>query len=108
VGGDDGCDDGQAETGAPRSPRSGPTSSRGATSSWPRALATGAAQVPRYTDDQRGQIVPAVTTPVTVTATADTFATVAATLVPIILALTLWFATLMVYLVRSAVPTGLA
>lgn len=69
-------------------------------------LESGAKQVPSYTDDQRKTLDTVVTTPVTVTSTADNPSTVAAGLVPVVLGLALWIGTLMMVLTRSPIPTG--
>lgn len=71
-------------------------------------LQSGAQQVPSYTDDQRSALVSVVTTPVGVGSSADNPATVAASLVPVVLALVLWLGTLMLFLTGRAVPTGAA
>jgi putative membrane protein len=67
-----------------------------------------AESVPSYTDDQRKTLDTVVTTPVTVTSSADHQSTVAAGLVPVVLALALWLGTLMIFLVGAAVPAGAA
>jgi putative membrane protein len=69
-------------------------------------LTNGASQVPSYTDDQRSQIVTVVTTPVQVGAEATSLANVATSLIPLVLALTLWLGTFMMFLTRSPGPTG--
>jgi putative membrane protein len=69
-------------------------------------LANGAQQVPSYTDDQRNALVSVVTTPVDVGSTADNPATVAASLVPVVLGLVLWVGTLMLFLTGTSVPDG--
>ena len=110
-----------------RWPRARP-SSRAAASSWPAAapswpsgadqlaggndqlatgLTNGAQQVPSYTDDQRNALVTVVTTPVDVGSSADNPATVAASLVPVVLGLALWIGTLMLFLTGPSVPAGL-
>lgn len=71
-------------------------------------LASGAKQVPSYTDDQRKTLDTVVTTPVTVTTSADNPSTVAAGLVPVVLGLALWVGTLMMLLTRPPIPVGLA
>jgi putative membrane protein len=71
-------------------------------------LANGASQVPTYTDDQRTQIATVVTTPVQVGAEATSLATVATSLIPVVLALTLWIGTFMMFLTRSPGPAGSA
>ncbi len=71
-------------------------------------LDTFAKSVPSYTDDQRKALDTVVTTPVTVTASADHQSTLAAGLVPAALGLALWLGTLMMFLARGAVPTGSA
>jgi putative membrane protein len=67
-----------------------------------------AKSVPSYTDDQRKALDTVVTTPVTVSSSADHPSTVAAGLVPVVLALALWLGTLMMFLARAAVPVGAA
>jgi putative membrane protein len=69
-------------------------------------LANGAQQVPSYTDNQRNALVSVVTTPVDVGSTADNPATVAASLVPVVLGLVLWVGTLMLFLTGTPVPDG--
>ncbi len=69
-------------------------------------LDNGAKQVPDYTKDQVTQIAKVVTTPVGVTSSAQHQATVAASLVPVLVGLTLWLGTLMMFLVGAAVPTS--
>lgn len=69
-------------------------------------LASFAKTVPSYSDDQRKAFDDVVTTPVTVKATADHAATVEAGLTPVALAATLWLASLMMFLVRDALPSG--
>src|SRR6476661_5455472 len=71
-------------------------------------LTNGAQQVPSYTDDQRSALVTVVTTPVGVGSSADNPATVAASLVPVVLGLVLWLGTLMLFLTGRFVPTGSA
>jgi putative membrane protein len=71
-------------------------------------LESGAQQVPSYTDDQRSALVSVVTTPVGVGSSADNPATVAASLVPVVLGLVLWLGTLMLFLIGPSVPTGAA
>ncbi len=67
-----------------------------------------AASVPSYTDDQRKALDTVVTTPVTVTSSAEHQTTLARSLIPVVLGLALWLGTLMMFLARSAVPTGTA
>ncbi len=69
-------------------------------------LESGAQQVPSYTDDQRSALVTVVTTPVGVGSSADNPATVAASLVPVVLGLVLWLGTLMLFLTGPSVPSG--
>ena len=69
-------------------------------------LDNGAKQVPDYTKDQVTQIAKVVTTPVGVTSSAQHQATVAASLVPVLVAVALWLGTLMMFLVGGAVPTS--
>ena len=69
-------------------------------------LANGAQQVPSYTDDQRNALVSVVTTPVDVGASADYPATIAASLIPVVLGLVLWLGTLMFFLTGTSVLTG--
>ena len=69
-------------------------------------LANGAQQVPSYTDNQRNALVSVVTTPVDVGSTADNPATVAASLIPVVLGLVLWLGTLMMFLTGTSVPDG--
>ncbi len=69
-------------------------------------LDNGAKQVPDYTKDQVTQISKVVTTPVGVTTNAQHGATVAASLVPVLVAVALWLGTLMMFLVGAAVPTS--
>jgi putative membrane protein len=71
-------------------------------------LASFATSVPGYSDDQRKALDTVVTTPVTIDAKAEHRATVQAGLVPVAVAATLWLASLMLFLVRDALPTGLA
>lgn len=71
-------------------------------------LASGAKQVPSYTDDQRKALDTVVTTPVTVKTSADNPSTVAAGLVPVVLGLALWLGTLMMLLTRPPIPVGLS
>lgn len=69
-------------------------------------LDNGATSVPSYTDSQRKTLTDAVTTPVGLTATSQHRATVAAGLVPAVLAVALWLGTLMMFLTGGAVPSG--
>ena len=71
-------------------------------------LASGAKQVPSYSDDERKALDEVVTTPVTVKTSADNPSTVAAGLVPVVLGLALWLGTLMMLLTRPPVPVGLS
>lgn len=71
-------------------------------------LASGAKQVPSYTDDQRKALDTVVTTPVVVKASADNPSTVAAGLVPVVLGVALWLGTLMMLLTRPPIPVGLS
>jgi putative membrane protein len=71
-------------------------------------LDTFAKSVPSYTDDQRKALDTVVTTPVQVTASAEHQTTLAGSLIPVVLGIALWLGTLMMYLARSAVPTGAA
>ena len=91
---------------APSSP-AGQTSWPAATTSWRPGSTNGAQQVPSYTDDQRSALVTVVTTPVGVGSSADNPATVAASLVPVVLGLVLWLGTLMLFLTGPPVPSGL-
>jgi putative membrane protein len=75
-------------------------------SSLATGLANGAQQVPSYTDDERNALVSVVTTPVDVGSTADNPATVAASLIPVVLGLVLWLGTLMMFLTGTSVPDG--
>ncbi len=69
-------------------------------------LDSGAKQIPSYTKDQTTQIATVVTTPVGVKPSAQPGATAAASLVPVLLGMALWLGTLMMFLVRAAVPTS--
>lgn len=71
-------------------------------------LASGAKQVPNYSDDQRKALDKVVTTPVTVKTSADNPSTVAAGLVPVVLGLALWLGTSMMLLTRPPIPVGLS
>ena len=71
-------------------------------------LESGAKQVPSYSDDQRKTLDTVVTTPVVVKASADNPSSVAAGLVPVVLAVALWLGTLMMLLTRPPVPVGLS
>ena len=64
-------------------------------------LDNGAKSVPSYTDDQRKQLTAVVTTPVEVKATAEHSSSVAAGIIPVVLALALWLGTLMMFLTRG-------
>ena len=75
-------------------------------SSLATGLANGAQQVPSYTDNERNALVSVVTTPVDVGSTADNPATVAASLIPVVLGLVLWLGTLMMFLTGTSVPDG--
>jgi putative membrane protein len=69
-------------------------------------LDKGATSVPSYTDSQRKTLTDVATTPVGLTATSQHQATVAAGLVPAVLAVALWLGTLMMFLTGGAVPSG--
>lgn len=71
-------------------------------------LASGAQQVPSYSDDQRTTLDTVVTTPVVVKVSADNPSTIAAGLVPVVLGVALWLGTLMMLLTRPPIPVGLS
>lgn len=69
-------------------------------------LDNGAKSVPDYTKDQVTQISKVVTTPVGTQTSSQHGATVAASLVPVLIGVALWLGTLMMFLVGAAVPTS--